>query len=163
MNLIVAIQRKKTEEPYMYDTLRISDKQWASLLREVENNARLERTEEQECKRPAPRHPRLMRCIVRVNHPGGTPATYLVRTRNISEGGLGFLHGGYLHTNTPCVILMQTNDKQSLVIEGKVAWCRLVQGRCHEIGVQFNKPITVEPFLNSHSPNESTPPQSRSA
>lgn len=147
----------------MYDTLRISDKEWTSILDEVETHARMKSTDQDACKRPLPRYQRLMRCIVRVNHPGGTPATYLVRTRNISEGGLGFFHGGYLHTDTPCLVLMQTMDKQSLVVQGRVAWCRLVQGRCHEVGVQFNKQIAVEPFLKTLPTDVNDAPPARSA
>ncbi len=40
--------------------------------------------------------------VVTLAHPGGTVAHFIVRPRNLSRFGIGFLHGGFLHEGSSC-------------------------------------------------------------
>ena len=38
-------------------------------------------------------------------------------------------------------------DGQLVPVRGKVMWCRLITGRIHEIGIQFEEPIDLADFV----------------
>ena len=107
------------------------------------------------CKRTEPRYPYRLRggLMVSVEHPGGSRIGCLVRTRNLSRSGLGFLHGGFLHRGTRCSMLLRNVDADDVtsatgtLVEGAVMHCRHIVGRVHEVGVRFDRIINTQDFL----------------
>lgn len=96
----------------------------------------------------APRMPFCHRNIgLYVEHPGGGEAAYYVCTRNLTTGGVAFVHGGYIHQHTPCKVLLPTIWGGEETIRGKVVWCRLVSGTIHEAAIQFEHEIELWRFL----------------
>lgn len=87
--------------------------------------------------------------ILALKHPGGSVARYLVRPRNLGSGGLGFLHGSYLHQGSPCQLTLRASVGACQVIPGHVAWCRHVRGHIHEAGVAFDELIDPHAFVES--------------
>jgi hypothetical protein len=81
----------------------------------------------------------LLLCEVKNKHRKSPP--FLVKCIDISAGGIGFLHGAYMHTGTPCVITLIGRNKSGFRIEAKVARCQHHTGHIHIIGVKFNKPM----------------------
>jgi len=137
----------------------LSDQQWMSILERIERQARtpdepetLARIGEDERREPAdPRRPLSARCLIRVGSHGDEAGTYLVRTRNISAGGLGFVHNQDMRTGTRCTIALQLHDGKGMIVSGRVAWCREilqleVDEATFEIGVQFDQPIALDAF-----------------
>ncbi|MHC4103225.1 MAG: hypothetical protein ACYSW1_20365 [Planctomycetota bacterium] len=57
------------------------------------------------------------------------------------------LHGKFVYDGTPCVAGLKALDGQLVPVRGKVTWCRLITGRIHEIGVQFEEPIDLDDFV----------------
>ena len=86
---------------------------------------------------------------INITHPGGNEEPYLVRPHNISAGGMAFLHGQFLYNDTPCKIELATQDKQTVIADSTVVFCRLVKGNVHEIGVMFEETINVEDFTSA--------------
>ncbi len=137
------------------DTLRlwISDQQWITILEHIEQTSMdyegLERRES-----GSDRHNRSFRCLLRLEASGDKPGIYLVRTRNISDGGIGFLHGLPIPTHTRCTVAMQADNGQGMIVSGRVAWCRQIsleddtQPPAYEIGIQFDRVIDAAPFLD---------------
>lgn len=83
-----------------------------------------------------------------VQHPGGGTGRYLVCARNLSAGGISFIHGGYLHPGSDCRVMLPRHEGGPLVVGGVVAHCRHVGGAHHEVGIQFVQevdPTTVLP------------------
>src|SRR6266850_7964700 len=78
---------------------------------------------------------------IAVEHPGGGISRYLVWSRNLSAGGISFLHGGFLHQGSRCKIQLTELSGQSRVVGGTVVSCRLASGRNHEVGVKFDQRI----------------------
>lgn len=76
-----------------------------------------------------------------------TGATLLLACRNISRGGMGLLHCAYMHPQTICYIHLQEPSGTVCEVKGKVAHCRHVAGRVHEVGLSFDVPISVRRFL----------------
>lgn len=77
---------------------------------------------------------------------GGSTVRFRVCARNISRGGLGFLHGGFLHPGSPCDVVLTTLDRERRTIPGRIAQCRFVTGRLHEVGVRFAHEIDLRLF-----------------
>lgn len=144
------------------DTTRlwVSDNQWLSILE------RVERGEDQvpdtaggagkaTGKRAHDRHAVAFRCVIRLappDQPDADHGTYLVNSRNISPGGIGFLHDAQLHAGTRCTVALQPPEGKGYIIPGKVAWSRPVTREAedpisYEVGVQFDRPVDIDPFI----------------
>jgi hypothetical protein len=101
-----------------------------------------------------------------VEHPGGGISKFLVWARDISAGGMSFIHGGFLHIGSRCKIAPMALDGHRVAVIGVVTGCRLVQGRLHTISAKFEQRIDPAIFLadyvESEQPSviavEATPP-----
>ncbi|MEM9082591.1 MAG: response regulator [Planctomycetota bacterium] len=71
--------------------------------------------------------------------------------RNISETGLSYVHGQFMHINRECTIAIRDNQGQPRAVAGKIVRCSHVDGRFHEIGVRFDSPIDPHSFFITNS------------
>ena len=94
--------------------------------------------------------------IVQFEHPGGTTQNYATRPRNISNGGVAVLHGTYVHEGTRSTLLMRDRENAVKPIAGRVAFCRLIAGRIHEVGIRFEQKIDVDRFIEPRTDNDTT-------
>lgn len=147
------------------DTARLwlSEQQWMGLLTRVRTGtARADRpgglsgaTGDREHARHAPD----FLCLVRLGA-GGSPSsssgewgTYQVSTRNISAGGIGFIHDRELKRGTRATVALQPREGPGLILSARVAWCRPLpegagdDGVLFQVGVQFDQPVDVDPFI----------------
>ncbi|MFO0840057.1 MAG: PilZ domain-containing protein [Phycisphaerae bacterium] len=88
-------------------------------------------------------------------HPGGTRSTVVVAARDLSAGGIGLFHGGFVYEGTPCTIKLKALDGEFVLARGVVVRSRQVHSRIHDIGVKFSAPIEIELFV--HAPHRSAP------
>ncbi|MEL7087792.1 MAG: PilZ domain-containing protein [Planctomycetota bacterium] len=151
---------------YEADTARlwVSDQQWLSILQRVENGESEAASadlaggaSDATGHREHARHATHFRCVIRLAPPqqaGADHGTYLVHSRNISSGGLGFVHDHELHPGTRCTVALQPPTGRGLIISARVAWCREISRVAEEtlrydVGVQFDRPIDVGPFMSA--------------
>jgi len=87
--------------------------------------------------------------LVRIGQPGGTSGTFIVRPRNLSRTGMGFLHGGFCYPGSPCEVLLPTCDDARAVLSGRIIRCRHVRANVHELGLQFAQPIELGRFVQA--------------
>ncbi len=73
--------------------------------------------------------------------------TWLTLSRNISGSGISLLHCGFVYPNTPCKLAMPTLWGETEKIDARVQRCRLVQGRVHELGIEFEHPVDTRCFV----------------
>ncbi|MEM8738847.1 MAG: PilZ domain-containing protein [Planctomycetota bacterium] len=145
--------------------LWLSDQQWLSVLERVERG----RDEDDPPRdyaggqsdatgqRAHERHALAFRCLIRLAPPGRADAdhgTYLVHSRNISAGGLGFVHDHELHTGTRCTVALQPAAGRGMILSARVAWCRPIlreaeDATTFDVGVQFDQPIDLDPFFTA--------------
>lgn len=85
---------------------------------------------------------RVRHLVVHVNQ-GGAEVAFVVPSRNISRGGMAFLHRRMLHVDTPCRVQVMLPGGEWLRVTARVVRCQHVNGVLHEIGLQFDKPITL--------------------
>lgn len=85
--------------------------------------------------------------IVHIQQPGDSHfRSYVVPTRNLSEGGMSFLFGGFVHIGASCIIQLTTPNRIWREIPGKVVSCRYVEGNIHEVMACFDKPIDASAY-----------------
>lgn len=129
------------------DTLRLSPNEQTQLLRYLEGSgvgaAAGQREHERINYRP------VAGIVMSLEHPGGSNGLFLVRPRNLSGGGIGFLHGAYLHRGSRCGMALRMPGGGCHTIAGRIAWCRHVRGHVHEAGAAFAEPIEVHEFVNT--------------
>jgi PilZ domain len=127
----------------------LSAEQWrAALAAATSQRSRAEPQHDQRAQ-GQPRHHAIRRCLLRVDRGGSAPGIYLVRSRDISHGGLCVIHGGPLKPDTLCCVIIESNAGQSLAAGGSVAWCNPVKGTdppAYELGIRFYEPIDASPF-----------------
>ena len=102
---------------------------------------------------------RMSDIAVIVQHPGGGSGRFLVCARNISAGGIAFIHGGYVHPGSECRILLPRRDGTPLLVAGVVVHCRHVESNHHEIGIRFLQEIDPAAILPSASADEAAADQ----
>ncbi|UCD27613.1 MAG: PilZ domain-containing protein [Planctomycetota bacterium] len=93
-------------------------------------------------KHPQRRHPRLQfrsrNVIITIFNEQHTPeGIFSVCTRNLSLGGMSFLHSEFLETEKRMRIDIPTTEGEKLRLYSRVAHCRHIGGEVYEIGVQF--------------------------
>lgn len=119
-------------------TIHLDDEQIATLLDGMDTNATSQATE----KRVNRHRYRQKALVVHMQQPGSTiTVPYLVPTRNISEGGLSFLHGGFVHPGTRCLAQLITTYGTWDDVPGVVVSCRYVDANIHEVSLHFDRAI----------------------
>jgi len=128
------------------DLLRLSPEAQERLLADLQKAS--ERSDATMQRRSHKRHDYRQRSVnALIQHPGGTVTRCVVSSRNLSAGGLGFLHGSFLHTGTACVVFLTKTSGQTVPLRGAVASCRHIRGRVHEIGLQFEDTVDPGEFM----------------
>jgi hypothetical protein len=77
----------------------------------------------------------------------GSSKSYLVYTRNISARGVAIYHGVFVAPGKRCLLTLPLLDGEVVQLPGVIRRCRLVGGRVHELGVQFDRRIDVDSFV----------------
>lgn len=96
-----------------------------------------------------PRYPTVKRCLLRVDRGESAPGIYLVRSCDISAGGIRVIHGGPIGEQTVCAVIIESDAGQCLVAGGVVAWCNPIKNTdppAYELGIRFYEPIDARPF-----------------
>lgn len=146
------------EKRQCVDSLRLSDKEHAALLAQLERDAAGRHT-------PDLRHSTRYRYTVReglVYVLEGCNTNFLVRPRNLSNGGCSVLHGSFVYPGTGCTIVLRMLDNRSVLTPGRVVRCRCVRGRVHEIGIQFDRGIDIDDFVEVDDALELGPEETES-
>jgi CheY-like chemotaxis protein len=77
----------------------------------------------------------------------GAAKHFIVAPRNLSAGGIGILHGGFLHPGSDCTVTLKSVRGGTRVIKGVVRRCRHIRGHLHEIGIQFEEHVDAREFI----------------
>lgn len=80
---------------------------------------------------------------------------FVVPTRNLSGGGLAFLHSQMMYVGRPVAVQLPVRGGGWIRIEAKVVRCRHVRAMVHEVAVQFDRPLDLQ-RLQAGSPQAVT-------
>ncbi len=139
------------DAPRLFDSVRMSKKEYQSLMADMEraSAAPVRRHGVNKNRRGQQRfsYHQDAKLICQMSQDLSSPMQIIVRCRNISVGGLGFLHGAYVHPGTRVVLTLISANKQGYRINGSIVRCRHLTKTVHEVGVAFDEPIDLESML----------------
>ena len=75
---------------------------------------------------------------------GGNTHRYRVYPVDISSSGACFLVGRFFHQGTACDLTFQLADGELMQVNGKVVRCNFMQGRVHEVGINFDSKFDMD-------------------
>jgi PilZ domain len=136
----------------LIDTLRLTDEQWRELSDQLD---RVNPYETGQRRHERISYRKLAQIAVAIQQPNGQWAKYIVRSRDLSPSGIGFIHGSYIHTGSACRVILKDPKGQVVCLEGTVRRCDLVKGTAHNIGVQFREEINLNRFVSDDSEESS--------
>ncbi len=73
--------------------------------------------------------------------------SYLMKPWDLAAFEIRLLHGTFIHEETKAVVILMASDDERVRAPGKVSRCRHVEGRVHEVVIQFDDPIDPENFV----------------
>ncbi len=127
-------------------TIRVDDEKLTKLLDTLDAKGT-----KADGKRKSPRYAYRIKSVRVYMQPPGSKdiVAYLVPTRNLSAGGLSFLHGGFVHQGTRCLVqLTRTIDARDDV-PGTVVSCRYIEQMVHEVSVRFDRKIDPSAYCSA--------------
>ena len=83
-----------------------------------------------------------------VHHPGGSDTERRVFTRDLSAGGMSFIHGGYLHVGTRVDVGLHRYVGGDDEVSGVVRHCDHIAGSWHAVGVKFEQRVFPKLYLD---------------
>ncbi|MFQ5423250.1 MAG: response regulator [Phycisphaerae bacterium] len=90
---------------------------------------------------------RIKSCVVHVQQTEGASFTpYRIAMREIGSSGASFLHGGFVHRGSKCVVALINTHGAWQEISGAVVRCRYLEQGVHEISVKFDSDIQVTDY-----------------
>ncbi len=124
------------------DTLRLSVAEQEKVSRELDHRAKATKLDSRRVVRRY-RYVNDQGVPMRVRHPGGTEVFIRVGPRDLSEHGMGFLSGGYLHAGTGIEFVLCLKSGEKIPITATVVRCEHVSGRIHDVGIKFATPVEM--------------------
>lgn len=157
-----------SNDPYT-KTVRLSDAERLQLLDELDQSQEIisDKFQHGSNRRAYTRYPYRKGDIpIVVEQPEGAITRLSVSPRNLSAGGIAFLHGGFLYVGSKCSLQLSALSADTMVVSGEIVNCRHVDGILHEVSVKFNMPIDPGLFtqLNkakSDGTSDQNPPQQK--
>ncbi|MEM9882179.1 MAG: PilZ domain-containing protein [Planctomycetota bacterium] len=143
------VQPSKPHLDAVVSTLRVSETEQHRLLQELDHAGGRPAGGPERRRSPRKPVPAHLSVCLEVHHPGGTSHKFWARARNLSDSGVGLLHGGFLHEKTRCVVEMIHDGVALVRIPARVVRCRYVRSSVHEVGLQFDEPICAEAILKA--------------
>jgi len=115
--------------------IRLTDQETMAILDRLD----AEQADNENHQRRSQRHPlRGMEIIVRVAQRGQPPVSHLVKTRNVSQHGVGFLSTAAMLPGTMIIVRLPTQKgKTPVQKEAIVRRSQLVEGMVYAIGAEF--------------------------
>ena len=136
-----------SNEPFI-KTVRLSDADRRQILDQLDQSQEVEsdKIQSESNRRANTRYPYRKGDIpIIVEQPGGAITRLSVSPRNLSSGGIAFLHGGFLYVGSKCSLQLSAPSTDPIVVSGEIVNCRHVDGILHEVSVKFEN--TSDPGL----------------
>lgn len=103
--------------------------------------------------------PRDLTVVLSTAGPSGEEQAFLVHSRQISDTGIGFLHGGFLHLERKCVVDIYNGAICLASLPGVMIRCRHITGMVHEAAVKFDRRINAQDLTQKKIINEENAPE----
>ena len=129
------------------DSIRLSDEQWRVLSGQFKRESSGENHKDERRRHERVPYQSMLKMAIAVEMSNGSRCIFVVRSDDLSNSGIGFYHGSYLHIDTRVVFLLRHLKGDVHCIEGKVRRCVHVRDHIHKVGVEFGKLIEVSDYV----------------
>ncbi len=132
------------------DTIRVwmSNDQWLELLERVSATGQDRRAARRDAPdRRADRFFADLRCMLRIDDGGDHIGIFGVRSRNLGERGIGFVHTAQLEPGVRCALAIEGRGGCGVIAVGRVVWRRRLDEELYDTGVEFDHPIDVRRLI----------------
>ncbi len=85
--------------------------------------------------------------VVTVQDEGGPRRSFVMVPRNISTGGMGLLHGGFIHPGASCAVALRDTRGRGVQVRGTIIRCTHLRGSIHDLGVRFDERVNPRDFF----------------
>lgn len=136
----------KIKFPGAVQSVAIDDQQWDTLMAEgVTNKIQFEVVQD---RRQETRHEHgsVMQMFVGIGV--RDPQRFMVRTRNISRHGVGFVHSRPARRGMRCTLAILTRDQKLTHIKATIASSRSRDDGHYDVGVTFDKAVNLANFTS---------------
>lgn len=89
----------------------------------------------------------MQKSVVTVQEDNGPRRSFVMVPRNISTGGMGLLHGGFLHPGCGCSVALRDTRGRGVQVRGRIVRCRHVRGTVHDVAVKFDERVNPRDFF----------------
>ena len=143
--------RSLSDERVVIDTLRLSDADWYECVSEMDrvaaqsSDAAKKRRQE---RLPYRNTPQIM---IEMSMYDGRRQYCRVRPYDLSESGIGFLNGAYMHLGTEVILHLRHQAIGITKIHATIRHCSYIKNKIHLVGAAFNESIVLDDFLLAES------------
>ena len=129
------------------DSLRLTDSEWLAYVAELDRESarHIDASTERRHERVAYRN--VVHLLATLHNQDGRTQKFMVRTHDLSESGMGFLHGSFIYPQSRIQLVLHHRMHGQSYHDGIVRRCEHFKRHIHRIGVEFDKPITLEDYL----------------
>lgn len=126
----------------------ITAAQWAAMAAELtqprEHTGAERRSEPRTSKR------QIAHVFIKLGGWGKPTLRFLVRTKDISRYGLGFVHCESASKGSRCRVSLVANDGKLVEVRGAIASCNKQDDGFFSVGVRFDEPIQLTRFVRAN-------------
>ncbi|MEM9347493.1 MAG: PilZ domain-containing protein [Planctomycetota bacterium] len=139
--------RNGPEEKKVVDTLRLSDAEWYECVSEMDRESA--RNCQDHTRRARERLPyrNLHHVLITVRNYCGRLQYFQSRPYDLSESGIGFLHGAYMHVGTSIELQLMHRVTGMTKVRATVRGCSHIKNKIHCVGAQFDELIELDDYL----------------
>ncbi|HPF41416.1 MAG TPA: response regulator [Phycisphaerae bacterium] len=104
--------------------------------------------------RSAPRYRYSVKtCVMHLQHrDGARPTSYIVTPRDISNTGIGILHGAFLYPGACCLMQLITLHGTWRNAPARIVRCDYIANGVHDVGIEFLEPIDASEYCAEAAP-----------
>ena len=139
--------RSLSADRVLVDTLRLSDAEWYECVSEMDRVAAQSASPsdpQQDERVPYRNSPHIM---IEMRTHDGRQQLVKVRPYDLSESGIGFLNGAYMHVGTEIVLHLRHSEIGMTRIEATIRCCSHVKNTIHHVDADFKEPMQINEFL----------------
>lgn len=136
------------------DTLRLTDSEWLSYVAELDREASRHMPNEDGRQHERMPYRNVAYVTATLKHLDGRHQKFIIRTHDLSESGLGFLHGNFIYPGSPMRVILHHRVHGLSYHDTIVRRCAHYKRHIHQVGVEFEKPINIEDYILTERLND---------
>ncbi len=129
------------------DTLRLTDSEWLAYVAELDRESSRHLSADTDRRHERVAYRNVVHLLATLKNQDGRVQKFMVRTHDLSESGMGFLHGSFIYPQSRIQLVLHHRVHGQNYHDGVVRRCEHFKRHIHRVGVEFDKSINLEDYL----------------